>query len=55
MDLAFMTLWEAGYFLPPATPRQTEVPKGHCPRCGKHIGRGLHFHVKWCKADDDAR
>jgi hypothetical protein len=22
--------------------------KGVCPKCGKHIGRGLHFHVKAC-------
>jgi hypothetical protein len=27
-----------------------EVPKGTCPTCGKHIGRGLHFHMKACKA-----
>lgn len=31
------------------------VPKGHCPKCGKHIGRGLHFHVKACSGDDDTR
>lgn len=26
-----------------------EAPKGTCPKCGKHIGRGLHFHVKSCE------
>lgn len=25
------------------------VPKGHCPKCGKHIGKGLHFHRRACK------
>ncbi len=26
------------------------VPKGYCSKCGKHIGRGVHFHEKACKA-----
>jgi len=26
-----------------------------CPKCGKELGRGGHFHVKHCKADPDAR
>lgn len=24
------------------------VPKGTCPKCGEHIGKGIHFHVKAC-------
>lgn len=23
--------------------------KGHCPKCGQHIGRGVAFHAKSCK------
>jgi hypothetical protein len=22
--------------------------KGTCPKCGKHVGKGVHFHVKGC-------
>lgn len=22
--------------------------KGTCPKCGRHIGKGIHFHVKAC-------
>lgn len=29
-----------------ADPHQTE--KGTCPKCGKHVGKGIHFHVKNC-------
>lgn len=25
------------------------VPKGTCPICKKHIGRGVTFHAKGCK------
>lgn len=25
------------------------VPVGVCPKCGRHIGRGIAFHVKACK------
>lgn len=25
--------------------------KGVCQKCGRHIGRGLHFHTKACKGD----
>jgi hypothetical protein len=54
MDLAYMTLWEAGYFLPPNSPKglQTStkpVEKGCCRHCSKKIGRGLRFHEKACK------
>jgi len=41
-------LWAAGYVLPPETPVPA-VPKGVCPVCRKHIGRGVHFHAKRCK------
>ena len=48
-----MTLWEAGYDLPP-TPKPEKIPvkKGHCPKCGKYIGRGVHFHAKACHGPD---
>ncbi len=23
--------------------------KGVCPKCNKHIGRGVHFHAKKCR------
>ena len=26
-------------------------PKGHCPKCGKHIGRGIHWHQKKCNGN----
>lgn len=29
--------------------RTKTAPKGVCPKCGKHIGRGIHRHVKVCK------
>lgn len=25
------------------------LPKGTCPQCRVHIGKGVHFHVKHCK------
>lgn len=27
------------------------VPKGACPKCKKHIGRGIQFHIKACNGD----
>lgn len=27
---------------------EREVPKGHCRKCGAHIGRGVAFHEKAC-------
>lgn len=27
------------------------VPKGTCPKCKKHIGRGIGFHIKACNGD----
>jgi len=26
-----------------------EPAKGVCPKCNKHIGRGVHFHAKKCR------
>lgn len=28
--------------------KEEPLPKGTCPKCREHIGRGLHFHVKAC-------
>ena len=28
-----------------------ETPKGVCPKCNKHIGRGVHFHAKKCRGN----
>lgn len=32
-----------------ATEVLPDVPKGHCPKCGEHIGKGLHFHRRACR------
>jgi hypothetical protein len=29
-------------------PELTVIDKGDCPKCGKHIGRGIHNHAKAC-------
>jgi len=42
-----LTLWGAGYDLPLET--KPEPKKGCCKHCGKHVGKGLHFHEKACK------
>ena len=48
-----MTLWEAGYFLPPATQFKAEEARlvdGKCSRCGKALKkRGAHLHLRACK------
>lgn len=31
----------------PEQPKQ-EAQKGDCPKCGRHIGRGAHNHIKAC-------
>ncbi len=31
------------------TQAELGVPKGHCPKCKRHIGRGIHRHVKACR------
>lgn len=33
-----------------AEPEQAAVPKGHCAKCGQHIGRGVKLHEKRCDA-----
>lgn len=33
---------------PKAAEAEPSPPKGVCPKCGKHVGRGLHFHVRSC-------
>ena len=35
-----------------ATPELISPPSSHsssCPKCGKTLGRGAHFHIKACK------
>ncbi|MEK1929492.1 MAG: hypothetical protein AAAC47_06820 [Pararhizobium sp.] len=29
-------------------PAVAKTDKGTCPKCGKHIGKGAHFHIKAC-------
>lgn len=43
------TDWVLVDFTPPKKPEPKTIEKGACPKCGKHIGRGLHFHVKACE------
>lgn len=35
----------------PAGKALQEADKGACPKCGKHIGKGVHFHVRSCDGD----
>lgn len=51
-----MTIWEAGYFLPPEAPKEIEAVEparlidGKCSRCGRPLKkRGAHFHLKACQ------
>ncbi len=39
--------WQLISFDPPK-PELKADDKGACPKCGKHIGKGVHFHVKVC-------
>ena len=41
------------YDRPSLVPRKQAEPvaKGHCRKCGKHIGRGVRFHEKACKGN----
>ena len=34
---------------PPAPEPKRRAPKGTCPYCGRHIGRGVNSHAKRCK------
>ena len=39
-------------FLRPEIKEATkEAIKGQCPKCLKHIGRGVHFHVNKCNGN----
>ena len=29
--------------------REEVLAKSSCPKCGKALGRGAHFHIKACK------
>lgn len=56
MNLAFMTLWEAGYLSPPDPPKEIPAVEparlidGCCSRCGRSLKkRGSHFHLKVCQ------
>ncbi len=35
----------------PAEKAPQEADKGTCPKCGKHVGKGVHFHVRFCDGD----
>jgi len=32
-------------------PRPVERSPGECPKCGRHIGKGIAIHVKHCNGD----
>jgi hypothetical protein len=40
-----------------AHPEVSKAPqkptKGACPKCGRHIGRGVNFHAKKCRTTGD--
>lgn len=42
------TDWSLIDFTPP---KPEPVAKGACPKCGKHIGKGLHMHEKSCNGN----
>lgn len=45
------TDWSLVDFEKPSKPEKRPVSvKGTCPKCGKHIGRGVHFHAQACDA-----
>ena len=37
------------YAREPVSKPQASVPKDECPKCGRKLGRGRHFHIKSCK------
>lgn len=41
------TDWSLIDFTPPKVEKPAPA-KGDCPKCGKHIGKGLHMHEKSC-------
>lgn len=42
------TDWTLMDFTPPKKAEPKPIDKGTCPKCGKHIGKGAHFHIKAC-------
>lgn len=44
------TDWALVDFTEPKKPEP--VIKGQCAKCGKHIGKGAHFHEKTCRGSD---
>jgi hypothetical protein len=38
---------------PPADLPAKSIKKGICPKCGKHVGRGLFLHTKKCTGQKD--
>lgn len=42
------TDWSLMDFTAPKKAEPMALPKGSCPKCGKHVGKGLHFHVMAC-------
>lgn len=56
--MSWDTDWSLIDFEKPAKAGGAKIPpvpvaKGECPKCGKYIGRGVHFHLKACNGDDD--
>ena len=45
------TDWSLVDFDPPKKPAASLLLKGTCPKCGKHVGKGVHFHMKACDGD----
>jgi hypothetical protein len=50
----FDTDWTMISFDPPKTGAVKAAPvlKGVCPKCGRKLGRGGHFHIKACHGPD---
>lgn len=47
------TDWTLVSFDPPKVKEPAPVgDKGTCPKCGKHVGKGVHFHVRSCDGDN---
>ena len=42
------TDWQFLSFDEPRKQEPKAEEKGACPKCGRHIGKGVHLHVKAC-------
>lgn len=42
------TDWQLLSFEAPKAAEAKADDKGSCPKCGRYIGKGIHFHVKAC-------